>query len=630
MENINITSSPKMTKKRKTLKIVAGITIAATFILGIIAGAGSVYFYRQIAQARDDVRNSIDSWADFHLDLAKDSIFSSRENILSAKKTLAWTKPFRILPWIGPKLNTGDKLLDSSLDALYSYERTVNVTEKLEGYRGKSYEQIEDKEVVIAVLGELLDSIEDVYVNIQQMIVATHELGISDIALVQKFEQEFSRFNEDDFKVLHLLHSIMSKRGEQTYLLLMQNNTELRPTGGYIGNFGILNIKDGEVPTFYLKDTDDLEENYNSTKSEPIIPPTSLAKYFNKNEWRFGDANWSPSFPETARNAQMLYNAEVARDKTEQIEFDSVIAFNPEMVSEWLNIIGAVKIDFTEDIEYTAENFKDTPQNLYPGERVEDKIVREKTYIVDDIAQQVKEKMLNSDIKTVIQILGTLRHNLEDNNLFFYFNNKTDQQVLAKNNWTGELEQSDQDYIYVVDANISTQNIKTRLDHLVKRNINYKIDIVNNRSIATLKLTYFYNAELERKEGLYEERISGNYKTYTRVYVPAGAKLINYQGEYEVDILNELNKTGFGTLISVRPNDTTELTLVYELPFELKDDYYLLLQKQPGNEFTSFNINLPLAKDAQVFPNSNKAVIQEDVVTWNGLLDENLEFIISK
>ncbi len=41
---------------------------------------------------------------------------------------------------------------------------------------------------------------------------------------------------------------LFAKDGEEkTFMLLFQNNMELRPGGGYIGSFGILKMQDGQV-----------------------------------------------------------------------------------------------------------------------------------------------------------------------------------------------------------------------------------------------------------------------------------------------------------------------------------------------------------------------------------------------
>lgn len=623
MEFSNFVSEREENKSQKTVGRIIIVLVAVILLLGIVAGSASAYIYRQLAQAKDNIQISIEAWKAFDLNLAKSSLFKTQDNIAAAKRAISSARPFYAFPWIGKKLTLGNQFLSASEDALVSYQRALEATEDLVQYKNQSYQEIENKKEVIQIVSEVLDVLEEAYLSAQEMLSLTHDLGIANISVVQKFEGEFNKFQKEDFELLRLLSRLAGQEGEGIYLLLMQNNTELRPTGGYIGNFGILKIKDGEITEFYLKDTDELESAEGKTNKQYITPPAPLAKYFSERQWRFGDANWSPSFPETARNAQDLYNIEVASVPAEQKVFDGVIAFNPELVNDWLKIIGGVTINITENIQYTTDNFSDTPQNLYPGESIDSKIIKEKIYIVDAIAQEVRNKMLNSSIATILQIVSTLRHNIEDNSLFFYFNEPELQEVLAQNNWTGALQESDKDYLYVVDANLSN----SRIDHLVKRQIGYTVTKTEGKLVATLRLDYQYDASQEDTSGLFQERIEV-YKTYTRIYVPRGAQLISHEGIKVVDVVDELGKTVFGALITVKPDDKVSVILTYELPLATNEEYKLILQKQPGNEFADFRVALPFAPELTFTPEAGNINENKDGVTWHGRLDENQEFIV--
>ena len=54
---------------------------------------------------------------------------------------------------------------------------------------------------------------------------------------------------------LKIIPEVAGFNGEKTYLFLFQNNLELRPSGGYIGNFGIIKIENGNPISFEIHDT---------------------------------------------------------------------------------------------------------------------------------------------------------------------------------------------------------------------------------------------------------------------------------------------------------------------------------------------------------------------------------------
>jgi len=72
---------------------------------------------------------------------------------------------------------------------------------------------------------------------------------------------------------LKIIPEITGFNGERTYLLLFQNNLELRPSGGYLGNFGIIKVKNGKPIIFEVHDTnifDGFGKNNNRTTNTNI------------------------------------------------------------------------------------------------------------------------------------------------------------------------------------------------------------------------------------------------------------------------------------------------------------------------------------------------------------------------
>ncbi|MFH1326070.1 MAG: DUF4012 domain-containing protein [Candidatus Falkowbacteria bacterium] len=633
-------------KENKTFRRSLLGVIALAFLAGIFIGSILVYSFKIALNARATFELSVDAWQDLDFDEAKIAVNKTEKSIVKLQKITRLAKPLYRIPLVGKRLSASDEFLGASAKTVSSYGQVISTVEELSRHT-EGYGNIQDKKRVILSAEELLSAIEVTFKNIQQVFTVAEKLGLDNINFIEKLSVEFNNFNEQDFEFLRLLQAMIGQEGERTYLLLMQNNTELRPTGGYIGNFGILQIKNGEVPQFYLKDSDYLNEKIDvinkfsdrevvaprklnqRAEQNYITPPAQIKKYFSKYEWRFGDANWSPSFPETARNAIKLYNIDIAQNDefVEEIAFDGVIAFNPELVTDWLKIIGEVKIQATDKEEYTTENFQDTPQNLYPGDKINGKTITEKTYIVDAISQAVREKMFELPIYRVLSVINTLRHNTEDNNLFFYFNNPELQQKLTDNNWTGELENTDKDYLMVVDANLS----RLRLDHLVQRQIVYNLDNSENKLKTTLELTYSYDQNREDESGLFNEDI-GRYETYTRVYLPKDINLIKHNGINKVDEYQEFDKNVLGMHIYLNPGETKTFTLEYELPVNITaEDYQLFIQKQPGNEFTYFKVSLPLSAGNYSYQPINGTVINDQKqVRWNGRLDENLIFFLNK
>ncbi len=103
---------------------------------------------------------------------------------------------------------------------------------------------------------------------------------------------------------LKIIPEITGFNGERTYLLLFQNNLELRPSGGYLGNFGIIKVKNGKPIIFEVHDTN-IFDGFGKTITEP---PTPIYDYLGIDNWQMRDGNWSPDFKISAKQVEYFYH----------------------------------------------------------------------------------------------------------------------------------------------------------------------------------------------------------------------------------------------------------------------------------------------------------------------------------
>jgi hypothetical protein len=81
--------------------------------------------------------------------------------------------------------------------------------------------------------------------------------------------------------------------------------------------------------------------------------------------------------------------------------------------------------------------------------------------------------------------------------------------------------------------------------------------------------------------------LNATLRNWLRIYVPAGSKLISFQGsETKVKTYESLNKTVFEGFLRVNPLGKSEVVVEYDLPYKItsEKDYKLLIQKQPGTD----------------------------------------------
>src|SRR5690606_19883658 len=108
----------------------------------------------------------------------------------------------------------------------------------------------------------------------------------------------------------------------QTYLIVLQNEDELRPTGGFISAIGEARFVQGRLESLNFEDSY-VVDNF----SAPLIsPPPSLNEIMLAERWLLRDANWSPDGTTTFNTIQSIYENQTGRT------IDGVIMLNQEAV----------------------------------------------------------------------------------------------------------------------------------------------------------------------------------------------------------------------------------------------------------------------------------------------------------
>jgi len=384
--------------------------------------------------------------------------------------------------------------------------------------------------------------------------------------------------------------SVLGYPLEKTYLILLQNNTELRPTGGFIGTYGILKVRNGSVTSFMTDNVYNLDEPAKAYNTK--VPPLPMQKYIKQSQWFLRDVNWDPNFPTTAQKAIQFYKDE----RGPVWHFDGVIALTPSVVQNLMSVLGPVYVD---DKEFTSENLIDTlAYHVEKGFKEEGITIYNRKQIIDDVAQQLKEKMFALSLDQMRALVPILFNTLDQRHLMFWFENEDVQQIVRRLEWGGRILPSNADYVYVVDANLGS----LKSDPAINRAIDYTLDVNDNGDLqSTVSITYEHTAGFDWK--------TTRYRTYTRVYVPLGATLLSADGnEEELAITDEHGKTVFGTFISIEPMDTETLSFTYILPDDLtsqilSDGYSLLVQKQAGTRAHDLNLDITLPfKIDSVYP----------------------------
>ncbi|MFZ5982452.1 MAG: DUF4012 domain-containing protein [Patescibacteria group bacterium] len=361
---------------------------------------------------------------------------------------------------------------------------------------------------------------------------------------------------------------------ERSFLVLLQNDMELRPGGGYIGTFGILKIKDGDLVSFETHNTNTFDGRVPDGTPTPYPMPEMLRI----KDWKMRDANWFPDWKDSAQKAEYFYHAGQGQE-----EFEGIIGINTQLLETFLTMTGPIKL------ENVPEEFKEDNAIIRLEELVEQDYKDignthgERKRIVYDLGMAILRKVKDFSYSQKLELAGKIEEELQKKNIQLYFKDQELESLAVQNKWAGKVESSwENDYLMFIDANLGA----LKSNHKMKYQAEYVIDLSKEKPTAELTFSQSHTA----KE---KDWMTKDYQGYLRIYAPKEAWLLNGGDFSQIKFSEEYDKKVFGTQVFTKLGTTDSFRFVYTLSPELKNKpYKLLIQKQSGMKDMPVKIKL--------------------------------------
>ncbi|MCK9186814.1 DUF4012 domain-containing protein [Candidatus Gracilibacteria bacterium] len=368
------------------------------------------------------------------------------------------------------------------------------------------------------------------------------------------------------------------------YLILLQNNNEIRPTGGFIGSYAIVEINDGYIEKLDVHDVYDIDGSY----KEIIEPPEDL-KFFTTN-WRFRDSNYSPDFKISAAKAKWFLEIEGGP------KIDTVIAINQGLLKDMLEISGPVQVGSFGKLN--SENY-----NLLLSFIIESKYwgAQDPKHILKVFIPEFKKQILKEE--NVGKLMSKLYKAVQQKHIMAYSPDAEVQALFESFGLSGEQNKPNEkeDYLSVINTSVGG----TKSDQFIEEKIQHNTTIDKFGTIideVNIKRTHLWDDAIyyQWKKTLESYGITqmpdyvidilgrGKNKTSMRIYVPDGAILLSSTGaEIQTKYDKDIKKTYFILQMETKAGETKEVNIKYQLPFRLDFSpmatYKLYVDKQPGS-----------------------------------------------
>jgi hypothetical protein len=420
--------------------------------------------------------------------------------------------------------------------------------------------------------------------------------------------------------ILPALPDLLGQERPRTYLLLAQNNEELRATGGFISGVGEITLAGGALTGARFMDSyavDDL------TQPQPPAP-AALKRYMYADYMLLRDANWDPDFPTSARAILSLYQLD------QGVAANGVIAADLTAIGWLAGALGPLHVEGVEG-EITADNYMQMLMAAWeapPAGAGQDWWKHRKDFMGALFGTALTQMLSKPAQLDWMRVASALRMALDEKHLLIYLDDAQLMARLRAAGWDGSMPGVAGDYVMVVDSNVGFNKVNA----LVERQTHYHVwlDVAPR---AELQLTYRHMGVAPLAQCVHEARYGESYDDmrqrcywdYVRLYLPAGAQIEHVEG-FEPDSAEPPaivgDKLVIAGLIILPPGAERVVRLGYTLPAGVYRDqtYRLDISKQPGTSHQPAQI---MVEDATCRAGLRSA--QEEAISFGAWLRYAIE-----
>lgn len=420
--------------------------------------------------------------------------------------------------------------------------------------------------------------------------------------------------------------AVLGFEGKKTYLVLFQNNMELRPGGGFIGSYGILSIENGQMEKLQIHDVYDADGQL----KQKIEPPYGLKRYLGASNSFLRDSNYELDNSRNAVQAAQFLKLETGQS------VDGVIAIDTTFLRDLISVLGEVKVqDYDERVN--ADNFylltqTHAEKDFFPGSTQKKDFLRS---LSNALMTELFEEKDFSYEKLLLQGEKSIRQK----HLMVAFADEGLQNVFAVNELSSSMNDGRTkdkntflDFFSVFDANVGTN----KANYYVKRSMMHQVAFDGSGGLQTTAEVAYVNSSAK------DSPFGGDYNNYARFVLPEGAVLQSVSFDnvqqsvvpavvdatlykdpsfvpptgLEVEQTEILGKKVYGFFFIVPAGQSRTVKLSYTIPDavdlgESAFTYNLRLFKQPGVGEDSYSLFL-------TYPNGFKPIRNEKHATEIG------------
>lgn len=385
--------------------------------------------------------------------------------------------------------------------------------------------------------------------------------------------------------IVNFIPEILGNTERNRFLILLQNEGEIRSTGGWISSYAIVGLEGGQIRELFVDDIYNADGTL-KVQNKRFTPPNSLANALETTDYSFSLVNWDPDLYNVMLESESFISA-LGKGN----DLDGIITMDISFIQKLLNQWGGIEVPGETEL-VTSENIYgkifEMHEEFTPGSN------RKSTFLAN-LANETVTKLLSSDFSEYQDVVSVFEESLNEKHLQAVFKNSNATRFFDNNNWDGQLDSKYVSAPIPIDWNwgANKANLYIKRDHTLDIQVDEK----------EITYTYEINVVNESTSNTYPQ---GDYINYARIYIPSGAKILNIQGieNNEYDIYNDSGYQVVGGWFNTPVGQNNTLVLKYRVskgslgvnfPVSIQNDnvfFDLNIFKQPGTKKESYVINI--------------------------------------
>lgn len=607
----NVTASPK-TKGKKSLGRVGKGSIVFVLIIGLLVGLLYLFIIRpglELYSMANTLKSGLTSIGEavqsrdlVELNKTLDEVEADLNEIKSRKdEKFGWAKNMKLFK-ANEFYSDFDRFANAgiyAIDALRETSRVITPFADAAGLKVSPEQELPKADGLmeafqgwISVMPQVADQMDGViervskigeeleFVNVDKYPQKIGKVEVrSNIEFVKNTLSKADEYAPDIKKALQIVPGILAV-GTPTkrYMIIMQNDKEIRPTGGFMTNYATFKISNGLLDSdFTSKDMYSVDLTLDQIDSYYDFPdaPLAYSSLLKVERWYARDMNYSPDFVTSMDQFLIFYNMAGRINPYEVKAVDGIFAIDTNVISELLDVTGPVTVNGTT---YTKDNV------VLELEKIASLALAEQSNrkrVLGDLMQGMLINVFESDSNLWPKLIEKGVDLAVRKHISAYVFDTEAQALIDEYGIGGRIKENvDGDYAMVVSTNLGGD----KTNWFTTKEVTHTLEKENDRWVKTVKIEYQYTEPGEEYSALVKR-----FRDWVRVYTPIGSELISVVGS-ENEALNitdqERDKVWYSGYVELGPGESKEVTFKYYVPSEVigEGEYQILIQKQSGIE----------------------------------------------